>query len=192
MASRKTSEPVNSEQLNEQEREREGMEPENGSPTPSPTAGPTDGELEERTAEAQERAGAAELRAEAAEQRAGSLEVEMAELRRILERLTRQVEAKSTDRSRAEARSALFEIDDNADNAVVLDFDRPYGTIVGDVNLGFEQDGHHFGHDRQYVRSLPMKLRGCGRPFNPRLVGHVKPRPGLTRTPDVLEGFREE
>jgi hypothetical protein len=185
------AEPVNSEQLEKEEREQrqdpEADEPAAGSPAaPSTAAEPTLGEFEERAAEAEERAGAAEQRAEAAEGRVATLEEEMAELKRTLNKLLRAEKAKSADARAAEHVS--FEIED--EQGFFLDMDRPYGVIVGDVELGYEQDGHQFGHDRKYVRSLPTKLRGCGRPFNPRLVGHVKPRPGLARA-DQLDGIRD-
>jgi len=76
-----------------------------------------------------------------------------------------------------------------ADGQPVFDEDQPHGVIYGDTEVAYEQDGHQFGRNRAYLRTLPTKLRGCQRPFNPRLVGFVRPRPNQ-KAVDALDWVR--
>jgi hypothetical protein len=170
-----SSEPVNSEQAEALElvaREE---------PAPAaPLAGPgaSSGELEERTV-------AAEDRAEAAERANAQLAVELEELRGQVQALLRQASSPqarsdSSDRDAAELGPQP--------GAPLFDENQPHGVVVGDERVAFVQDGHQFGRDRQYLAT--EKNRGCPRPFNPRLVGLTKPRPGQTLG-DALDGFRD-
>jgi hypothetical protein len=56
----------------------------------------------------------------------------------------------------------------------VLDEDQPYGTVTGDSEVGYVQNGHQFSRDRRYLAT--EKYRGVPRAFNPRLVGVVRPK----------------
>lgn len=158
------TEPVNSEQLDRE------------TSSPGGSAAST-GELEERAAEA-------EARAEGAERRVAGLEEEMAHLREQMALLMRQA------RSPQERPDAVVEdADPRQPGTPLFDEDRPHGVVYGDAEVAYEQDGHQFGRDRRYLRTL--KHRGCGRPFNPRLVGLTKPRPGQTLA-DTLDGIRDQ
>jgi hypothetical protein len=50
----------------------------------------------------------------------------------------------------------------------------PHGTVTGDSEVGFVQNGHQFSRDKSYLAT--ERHRGVARPFNPRLVGIVRPR----------------
>lgn len=52
-----------------------------------------------------------------------------------------------------------------------LDLTLPYGTIIGDSDGGFVQNGHRFAKDRRYLCEEP---KGVGKPFNIKLLGLVK------------------
>lgn len=56
----------------------------------------------------------------------------------------------------------------------IFDESLPHGTVVGDTEVAYVQDGHQFGRDRRYLRT--ERHRGSPRPFNLKLVGVVKPR----------------
>jgi hypothetical protein len=167
------SEPVNSDQADAQEAARQAQG------APEAAAGPTAGELEERTVEA-------EARAEAAERDRDAMREEFTELKRQMaalmaaQRRARVQEPQSGDSAQeAGAQEGDPVFDENA----------PHGTVVGDTEVAFVQDGHQFGRDRRYIAT--EKQRGVPRAFNPRLVGQVKPRPG-TRLADGLEGLRDQ
>jgi hypothetical protein len=163
-------EPVNSEQADAQEAAREAQS------VATVPAGPTAGELEERTVEA-------EARAEAAERDRDAMREEFTELKR-------QMAALMADRRRARPADPVPELDGAPEEGVpVFDENAPHGTVVGDPDVAYVQDGHQFGRDRRYLAT--ERLRGVPRAFNPRLVGQVKPRPG-TRAVDGLEGFRDQ
>jgi hypothetical protein len=52
-----------------------------------------------------------------------------------------------------------------------LDLDMPYGTVIGDADAGFVQNGHRFAKDRRYLCEEP---KGVGKPFNIKMLGLVK------------------
>jgi hypothetical protein len=61
----------------------------------------------------------------------------------------------------------------NEDGDPIFDEERPYGVVTGDHAAAYVQDGHQFGRDKRYLSDEP---KGSPKPFNPRLVGIVKPR----------------
>jgi hypothetical protein len=52
-----------------------------------------------------------------------------------------------------------------------LDLDMPYGTVIGDAEAGYVQNGHRFAKDRRYLCEEP---KGVGKPFNIKMLGLVK------------------
>jgi hypothetical protein len=52
-----------------------------------------------------------------------------------------------------------------------LDLDMPYGTVIGDAEAGYVQNGHRFAKDRRYLCEEP---KGAGKPFNIKMLGLVK------------------
>lgn len=156
------ADPVNSEQA-------EALEA-----TESLAAGPDTGELEERAV-------AAEDRAEAAERRADGLEEQVRRLNQQMQVLLR---AARQPHGRTDADPEL-----EAGEAPELNEELPYGTVYGDTEIMYVQNGYQFAPDKSFVRREIN--RGAGRPFNHRLVGVVKPRPGQTSA-DALAGFRDE
>lgn len=56
----------------------------------------------------------------------------------------------------------------------IFNEDEPHGTVTGDSEVGFVQNGHQFSRDKAYLAT--ERHRGVSRPFNPRLVGIVRPR----------------
>jgi hypothetical protein len=156
------TEPVNSEQLDAM------ME--------QAPAATTSGEVEEKIAEA-------ELRAEGAERRAEALASELETLKAQVAVLMR---AARTPQARPDI---VLEAGRVVGPEPVFDENEPYGTVVGDPSIGFVQGGHQFDLSRKYVATEVN--RGCARPFNPRLVGLTKPRPGQTLS-DALAGIRDQ
>lgn len=137
-------------------------------------AGPTQGELEERTIEA-------ELRAEAAEAKVAALDGELGALKRQVDALMRsQGAARAAQQPEPPAGGYA------PGEEPVFDETQPYGLVVGDEKAAYVQNGHQFGRDRQYLAT--EKHRGVPRVFNPKLVGWTKQR-SETRV-DPLEGFR--
>lgn len=134
--------------------------------------GPTPGELEERTASAEDRAEAAER--------------ENAELKHSLSKLEHQVQLLM---KQSKSKPAPAADGDDLDETPVFDETEPHGTVIGDPEIAYVQNGYQFGRDKSYVGSRDPN-RGVPRPFNPRLIGVVKPRPGAT-TFDALEGIRD-
>lgn len=162
------ADPVNSEQL-------EALEATADPAQTRAAPGPSVGELEERAAVAEERA-------EAAERQVASFAEEM---RILKEQMAALMRGARSPQQRPDAVAA----DVPSSDQPLFEPDRPHGVILGDLEVAYEQDGHQFAHDRAYVRTL--KHHGAGRPFNPRLVGVVKPRPGQTLS-DALDGFRDQ
>lgn len=52
-----------------------------------------------------------------------------------------------------------------------LDLEMPYGTVIGDAEAGYVQNGHRFAKDRRYLCEEP---KGVGKPFNIKMLGLVK------------------
>ena len=77
----------------------------------------------------------------------------------------------------------------DSDETPVFVEDEPYGLVVGDSEVAFVQDGHQFDRAKRYLAT--EELRGVPRPFNPRLIGVTKPRPGQTLG-DSLADFRDD
>ena len=69
------------------------------------------------------------------------------------------------------ADSPKVEYDDQGREIPRLDMDMPYGTIIGDSEAGYVQNGHRFAKDRRYMCEEP---KGVGKPFNIKLLGVVK------------------
>lgn len=158
--------PVNSEQLEMQE---SAATLDSEAPL---AAAPTLGELEERAIEA-------ENRAAAAESRFLGLQEEMHLLRELVAAHTRASTAVHPAGASSKPLPSL-------DGAIpIFDDEAPYGTVVGDVQAAYVQNGHQFGRDKQYIATEPY--RGSPRAFNPKLVGFVKPRAGQ-RFIDPLDG----
>lgn len=168
-------EPVTSEELEAQEAVL-AKAPQEPGPQSSAPGSPTPGELEERAQEA-------ENRAEAAERRVFSLEEEMRILRDQMAMLLR-----ATRTPQLQPDAAGKTAPENGLAVPVFDEEMPHGLVVGDTEVAYVQDGHQFGRDKKYLRT-EAKNMGCGRPFNPRLIGWVKPRPN--QSPDALDGFRD-
>ena len=61
----------------------------------------------------------------------------------------------------------------NEDGDPVFDETLPHGVVTGDHDVAYVQNGHQYGRDKRYLGDEP---KGSPRPFNPRLVGVVKPR----------------
>lgn len=171
---RAPTEPVNSEQAEALENAQEPAAP------PQLAPGPTVGEIEERAADAEDRAAAAETRA-------ASFEEEMRILKDQISQLMR------AQRAAGVPRSAPIEVFPQgaagADSAPVFDQDEPYGLVVGDSEIAYVQNGHQFARDRRYLAT--EEQRGVPRPFNPRLIGVTKPRPGQ-QLGDGLADFRDD
>jgi hypothetical protein len=167
---RAPAEPVNSEQA-------EALEAQAEAP-PAVAPGPSTGELEERAADAEDRAAAAETRA-------FSLEQELTELKEQVALLMR------AQRAAGVPRSAPIEVfpTQEAGAAPLFDEDEPYGLVVGDTEIAYVQNGHQFDRAKRYLAT--EEHRGVPRPFNPRLIGVTKPRPGQT-LPDGLADFRDD
>lgn len=161
------AEPVNAEQAAAAEAQAAAAAP----------AGPTEGELEERTVEA-------ELRADAAEAKVATLEGELGDLKRQVDALMRAQSA-----SRAAQTPDPPEGGFGPGEEPIFDEAQPYGLVVGDDKAAYVQNGHQFDRARQYLAT--EKHRGVPRAFNPRLVGYTKPRGEGVRV-DPLEGFRQQ
>lgn len=156
-------EAVNSEQLDALEAGRAGAEATPGAPST--------GELEEKLAEAEDRAIAMERENAALKATIESFNERMAALEKI----------KRQDRQAASGDDLL------PGEEPVFDENEPHGVVVGDLEIAYVQNGYQFGRDRKFITR--EKNRGVPRAFNPRLVGHVKPRPGQVAF-DPLEGIR--
>lgn len=52
-----------------------------------------------------------------------------------------------------------------------LDMSMPYGTVIGDAEAGYVQNGHRFTKDRRYLCEEP---KGVGKPFNIKMLGLVR------------------
>lgn len=170
---RAPAEPVNSEQL-------EGLEAA-AQPDPvqtPPAPGPTTGELEERAADAEDRAAAAETRAFSLEQEMNELKAQVALLMKA-------------QRAAGQPRSEPIEVFQGAKPGQTPFFeeDEPYGLVVGDTDIAYVQNGHQFDRAKRYLAT--EEHRGVPRPFNPRLIGVTKPRPGQN-TVDGLADFRDD
>lgn len=171
------TEPVNSEQAEALEA---SMTAQDATGAAQATPGPSVGELEERAAEAEERA-------DAAETRAATIEQEMAVLKEQIAQLMRAQRAAGVPRSSPiEARVSRST---DTDATPVFVEDEPYGLVVGDSEVAFVQNGHQFDRAKRYL--VTEELRGVPRPFNPRLIGVTKPRPGQTLA-DSLADFRDD
>jgi hypothetical protein len=170
---RAPAEPVNSEQAEALEA---AAQPD---PAPTPPApGPSVGELEERAADAEDRAAAAETRAFSLEQEMSALKEQVALLMRA-------------QRAAGVARAAPIEVfpDQVAGGKPTFDEDEPYGLVVGDSEIAYVQNGHQFDRAKNYLAT--EEHRGVPRPFNPRLIGVTKPRPGQSAV-DGLADFRDD
>jgi hypothetical protein len=173
---RAPAEPVNSEQLEGLEAASAAQAPDPGQTPPAP--GPSVGELEERAAEAEDRAAAAETRAFSLEQEMTALKEQVALLMRA-------------QRAAGVPRSAPIEVfpGQAAAGTPVFDEDEPYGLVVGDSEIAYVQNGHQFDRAKNYLAT--EEHRGVPRPFNPRLIGVTKPRPGQNAI-DGLADFRDD
>jgi len=181
---KRTSEPVNSQQLEEAEAERQAQAPKPPehkdaaqASAEAVSAGPSMGELEERTVMAEERAEAAERANAQLQEQLAQLQAQMAQLASAMRRPGQATEGFS--------RGSIEEL---ADGEPVFREDEPHGVVIGDVEVAYVQNGHQFGKDHKYLRT--ERHHGAGRPFNPRMVGWVRPRPGQVLR-DALEGFRD-
>lgn len=169
---RPPTEPVNSEQADALEIAQEPATP------PQLDPGPTVGELEERAADAEDRAAAAETKAASFAEEMRILKDQIAQLMRA-------------QRAAGVARSAPIEVfpTSASGDAPVFDDQEPYGLVVGDSEIAYVQNGHQFDRARRYLAT--EELRGVPRPFNPRLIGVTKPRPGQNLG-DGLADFRDD
>lgn len=169
-------EPVTTEELDAMQA-ADGAPADAPQPLPGSPTGPTTGELEERAQNAEDRA-------EAAERRTAGLEEEMRLLRYQLEQLMRASQSPQRVADRAGAQNG-----EQWNGHPQFDELQPHGLVVGDEQVAYVQNGHQFGRNKEYVRTEERNM-GCGRPFNPRLVGYVKPRPQQDAV-DPLDGFRD-
>jgi hypothetical protein len=69
------------------------------------------------------------------------------------------------------ADAPVIEYDAQGKEIPRLDMDMPYGTVIGDSDAGFVQNGHRFSKDRRYLCEEP---KGVGKPFNIKMLGLVK------------------
>jgi hypothetical protein len=86
-----------------------------------------------------------------------------------MERLERQVKGQATPEDEEEAPVIVLD----AQGKPIPHFDRrqPHGTVIGDADAGYVQNGHRFAKDGRYLCEEP---RGTGKPFNIALLGVVK------------------
>lgn len=156
------AEPVNGEQLDASTQTQASLL----------NAGPTPGELEERTVTAEDRAAAAER--------------ENAELKATIARMDRALHALQRQSRETDPASDQEPL---PGEGPVFDEQAPHGIVYGDPAIAYVQNGFMFARDKSFVARDPN--RGVGRAFNPRLVGKVKPRPGVEASgSDPLDGFR--
>jgi hypothetical protein len=69
------------------------------------------------------------------------------------------------------ANEPKVEYDEHGKEIPRLDLDMPYGTVIGDADAGYVQNGHRFSKDRRYLCEEP---KGVGKPFNIKMLGLVK------------------
>ena len=69
------------------------------------------------------------------------------------------------------ANQPKVEYDEHGKEIPRLDMDMPYGTVIGDAEAGYVQNGHRFAKDRRYLCEEP---KGVGKPFNIKMLGLVK------------------
>lgn len=121
-----------------------------------------DASLEEREESIQER----ENNLAAREARLAATEARMLA---ALERLERASAGTPSAEDLADA--PKVEYDAQGKEIPRLDLDMPYGTVIGDAEAGYVQNGHRFGKDRRYLCEEP---KGVGKPFNLKMLGLVK------------------
>lgn len=128
-----------------------------GASTPS-APGPTQGELDEL------RDDNLNLAAENAQLRARQEESEqrLARLERLLQ-------------GKAAYTPTGIDREPDEDHIPAFDESEPHGIVYGHDKVAFEQNGCQFGRDKEYLGR--NKNAGSPRPFNPKLVGFVRPRP---------------
>jgi hypothetical protein len=86
-----------------------------------------------------------------------------------LERLDRAAAGAPSEEDLADA--PKVEYDKDGREIPRLDLDMPYGTVIGDAEAGYVQNGHRFAKDRRYLCEEP---KGVGKPFNIKMLGLVK------------------
>jgi len=86
-----------------------------------------------------------------------------------LERLERASAGTTSDEDLANA--PKVEYDAAGKEIPRLDLEMPYGTVIGDAEAGYVQNGHRFAKDRRYICEEP---KGVGKPFNIKMLGLVK------------------
>jgi hypothetical protein len=87
----------------------------------------------------------------------------------LMERLERTAGGTKTEEDLAD--EPKVEYDAQGREIPRLDMDMPYGTVIGDSEAGFVQNGHRFTKDRRYLCEEP---KGVGKPFNIKMLGLVK------------------
>jgi len=123
------------------------------------TAAPSAEEREEELAERENALAERELRLQRLE----------AKMMAALERLDRTNSGKPSEEDLADA--PVDEYDADGKLIPRLDLNVPYGTIIGDKDAGYVQNGHRFSHDRKYLCEEP---KGVGKPFNIKMLGLIK------------------
>lgn len=115
-------------------------------------------------------------REESLQERENALAAREARLAALENRVLASLE--KLDRAAAGAPSAedladapKIEYDKDGKEIPRLDMDMPYGTVIGDSDAGFVQNGHRFAKDRRYLCEEP---KGVGKPFNIKMLGLVK------------------
>lgn len=86
-----------------------------------------------------------------------------------LERLDRATAGTPSEEDLAAA--PKVEYDAHGKEIPRLDLEMPYGTVIGDAEAGYVQNGHRFAKDRRYICEEP---KGVGKPFNIKMLGLVK------------------
>jgi hypothetical protein len=92
-----------------------------------------------------------------------------AKMMSALERLDRTNNGKPSEEDLADAPADEF--DEHGKLIPRLDLTVPYGTVIGDKEAGYVQNGHRFSHDRNYLCEEP---KGTGKPFNIKMLGLIK------------------
>jgi len=86
-----------------------------------------------------------------------------------MERLERLAQGKPSVEDEEEAPKVI--LDANGKPIPQLDLNMPHGTVIGDPDAGYVQNGHRFSKDRRYLCEEPA---GVGKPFNLKMLGLIK------------------